>query len=76
MNISGPGRFQDVMNQPHFSGAVGYSGKLDKTVKTKEVKKHTMSTTDARCPASFTNLNLLAEFNISSFMYKFKSLYQ
>ena len=64
MNINGPGRFQAVINQPHFSVPVGNSGNLAKTVKINEAKKHTISTTDARCPALITNLNLLIGFNV------------
>ena len=50
MNISGPGRFQAVMNHPHVSALDGYVGNSGRTVKTNDTKKPKMSTMDATCP--------------------------
>ena len=56
INMMGPARFQDEMAQPQFSGSLG-NGSLGRTVKNREMKKHVISTIDARCAASIFNLN-------------------
>jgi len=63
MNMSGPGRFHAVMNQPQLSRFVGYPGNLGKNVKIREMKKNAMSTIDVTCAAPVYSLNFWTEFN-------------
>lgn len=63
MNMSGPGRFQAVINHPQVSASNGYVGNLGRMVKINDAKKPRISTIVAACPTLFTNLNILREFN-------------